>query len=194
METGLHIITDCSGTDSQYNYVGPYLLTRKLLFRSGTRIVNMVSCTMLLEITFSRFLGPWHFANTCLQQYQTGFTLLLRTRCYGRTRTTVNAADPGITLLILLLCISGLIPWSGVFLIRTLSQLDWYLIKTGRKWNRIWITILNSLLNKYIVCAEMIWDGRKTVKNIIRIDLFRFQKVLMYWKENRSIYFEKSTN
>ena len=47
METGLHITVDGMERTVSVNYVGPYLLTRKLLplMGRGTRIVNMVSCT-----------------------------------------------------------------------------------------------------------------------------------------------------
>lgn len=47
METGLHITEDGLERTVSVNYVGPYLLTRKLLplMGAGSRIVNMVSCT-----------------------------------------------------------------------------------------------------------------------------------------------------
>ena len=47
METGLHITDDGFERTVSVNYLGPYLLTRKLLpaLTCGARIVNMVSCT-----------------------------------------------------------------------------------------------------------------------------------------------------
>ena len=47
METGLHITVDGFERTVSVNYVGPYLLTRKLIpaMVRGARIVNMVSCT-----------------------------------------------------------------------------------------------------------------------------------------------------
>ena len=47
METGLHITDDGFERTVSVNYLGPYLLTRKLLpaLTRGARIVNMVSCT-----------------------------------------------------------------------------------------------------------------------------------------------------
>ncbi len=48
METGLSITVDGFERTVSVNYVGPYLLTRKLipLMVRGARIVNMVSCTL----------------------------------------------------------------------------------------------------------------------------------------------------
>ena len=47
METGFSITNDGFERTVSVNYVGPYLLTRKLVptMASGARIVNMVSCT-----------------------------------------------------------------------------------------------------------------------------------------------------
>lgn len=47
METGLHITEDGLERTVSVNYVGHYLLTRKLLplMGKGSRILNMVSCT-----------------------------------------------------------------------------------------------------------------------------------------------------
>ena len=47
METGRHITDDGLERTVSVNYVGHYLLTRKLLplMETGSRIVNMVSCT-----------------------------------------------------------------------------------------------------------------------------------------------------
>ena len=47
METGLHITEDGLERTVSVNYVGHYLLTRKLLplMGEGSRVVNMVSCT-----------------------------------------------------------------------------------------------------------------------------------------------------
>ena len=47
METGLHVTEDGLERTVSVNYVGHYLLSRKLLplMGEGSRIVNMVSCT-----------------------------------------------------------------------------------------------------------------------------------------------------
>lgn len=87
------------------NYVGPYLLTRKLLplMGEGSRIVNMVSCTYAIgTLDFPDFFrkgkkgGFWRipiYSNTKLAL--TLFTIDLSRRVRERG-ITVNAADPGI--------------------------------------------------------------------------------------------------
>ena len=57
METGLHITVDGMERTVSVNYVGPYLLTRKLLplMGRGTRIVNMVSFLVAKE-NFGEYL------------------------------------------------------------------------------------------------------------------------------------------
>lgn len=87
------------------NYVGPYLLTRKLipLMGEGTRVVNMVSCTYSIgKIDFPRFFTHGTskkfrripvYSNTKLALLLFTFELAERLKAKG---VTVNAADPGI--------------------------------------------------------------------------------------------------
>lgn len=105
METGLHITEDKLERTVSVNYVGPYLLTRKLLplMHAGSRIVNMVSCTYAIgRLDFPDFFtrgrrgGFWRipiYSNTKLAL--TLFTLDLAARVRDRG-IVVNAADPGI--------------------------------------------------------------------------------------------------
>lgn len=105
METGLHRTTDGLERTVSVNYVGPYLLTRKLLplMGEGSRIVNMVSCTYAIgSLDFPDFFergrkgGFWRipiYSNTKLAL--TLFTIELSRRVKERG-ITVNAADPGI--------------------------------------------------------------------------------------------------
>ena len=105
METGLHITVDGMERTVSVNYVGPYLLTRKLLplMGRGTRIVNMVSCTYAIGklhfpdfFFFGRKGKFWRipvYSNTKLALLL--FTLELAERVEERG-ITVNAADPGI--------------------------------------------------------------------------------------------------
>lgn len=105
METGLHLTEDGLERTVSVNYVGPYLLTRKLLplLGQGSRIVNMVSCTYAIgHLTFPDFFqrgrkgGFWRipiYSNTKLAL--TLFTLDLAERVRERG-IVVNAADPGI--------------------------------------------------------------------------------------------------
>ena len=105
METGLHITEDGLERTVSVNYVGPYLLTRKLLplMGAGSRIVNMVSCTYAIgKLDFPDFFlrgrkgSFWRipiYSNTKLAL--TLFTLELAARVRERG-IVVNAADPGI--------------------------------------------------------------------------------------------------
>ena len=105
METGLHITVDGMERTVSVNYVGPYLLTRKLLplMGRGTRIVNMVSCTYAIgHLDFPDFFlrgrkgGFWRipiYSNTKLAL--TLFTIDLASRVKHKG-IVVNAADPGI--------------------------------------------------------------------------------------------------
>ena len=105
METGLHITEDGLERTVSVNYVGPYLLTRKLLplLGPGSRVVNMVSCTYAIgRLDFPDFFtrgrkgGFWRipiYSNTKLAL--TLFTLDLAKRVKDRG-IVVNAADPGI--------------------------------------------------------------------------------------------------
>lgn len=86
------------------NYVGPYLLTRKLipLMGRGSRIVNMVSCTYVLGKTDKDFFSNGRkgafrripvYSNTKLALWLFTFRLAGLLKEKG---ITVNAADPGI--------------------------------------------------------------------------------------------------
>lgn len=105
METGLHITNDGLERTVSVNYVGPYLLTRKLLplMGEGSRVVNMVSCTYAIgKLDFPDFFlrgkkgAFWRipiYSNTKLAL--TLFTIDLARRVKDRG-IVVNAADPGI--------------------------------------------------------------------------------------------------
>ncbi|WP_455592068.1 SDR family oxidoreductase [Bacteroides sp.] len=105
METGLHITTDGWERTVSVNYLGHYLLTRKLLplMAAGSRVVNMVSCTYAIgRLDFPDFFlrgrkGEfWRipiYSNTKLALLLFTFELAERVRESG---ITVNAADPGI--------------------------------------------------------------------------------------------------
>ena len=105
METGRHITEDGLERTVSVNYVGHYLLTRKLLplMREGSRIVNMVSCTYAIgRLDFPDFFTKgkkgsfWRipiYSNTKLAL--TLFTIDLANRVRDKG-IVVNAADPGI--------------------------------------------------------------------------------------------------
>lgn len=105
METHRTVTEDGLERTVSVNYVGPYLLTRKLLplMGEGGRIVNMVSCTYAIgTLDFPDFFrkgkkgGFWRipiYSNTKLAL--TLFTIDLSRRVRERG-ITVNAADPGI--------------------------------------------------------------------------------------------------
>lgn len=105
METGLHITEDGLERTVSVNYVGHYLLTRKLLplMGKGSRIVNMVSCTYAIgKLDFPDFFikgkkgSFWRipvYSNTKLAL--TLFTFKLSERLKERG-VVVNATDPGI--------------------------------------------------------------------------------------------------
>lgn len=105
METGRRTTEDGLERTVSVNYVGPYLLTRKLLplMGEGSRIVNMVSCTYAIgRLDFPDFFlkgrrgSFWRipiYSNTKLAL--TLFTIDLARRLQERG-ITVNAADPGI--------------------------------------------------------------------------------------------------
>lgn len=105
METGRHITVDGLERTVSVNYVGPYLLTRKLtpLMQTGSRVVNMVSCTYAIgHLDFPDFFqrgrkgGFWRipvYSNTKLALAL--FTIDLASRLRERG-IVVNAADPGI--------------------------------------------------------------------------------------------------
>lgn len=105
METGRHITVDGLERTVSVNYVGPYLLTRKLtpLMHAGSRVVNMVSCTYAIgHLDFPDFFqrgrkgGFWRipvYSNTKLALALFTIDLAARLRERG---IVVNAADPGI--------------------------------------------------------------------------------------------------
>lgn len=105
METGFHTTSDGFERTVSVNYMGPYLLTRKLvpLMVRGARIVNMVSCTYAIgKLDFPDFFhrgktGNFRrisvYSNTKLALLLFTFELAEQLREKG---ITVNAADPGI--------------------------------------------------------------------------------------------------
>lgn len=105
METARTITEDSLERTVSVNYVGPYLLTRKLLplMGEGSRIVNMVSCTYAIgKLVFPDFFlrgkkgAFWRipiYSNTKLALLLFTFSLAERVKQKG---ITVNAADPGI--------------------------------------------------------------------------------------------------
>ena len=105
METARRTTEDGLERTVSVNYVGPYLLTRKLvpLMGEGSRIVNMVSCTYAIgRLDFPDFFlrgkkgSFWRipiYSNTKLAL--TLFTIDLSKRLKDKG-IVVNAADPGI--------------------------------------------------------------------------------------------------
>ena len=105
LSTGRYITEDGLERTVSVNYVGHYLLTRKLLplMSEGSRIVSMVSCTYAMgSLTFPEFFtlgrkgGFWRipvYANTKLALSL--FTIDLSRRLADRG-IVVNAADPGV--------------------------------------------------------------------------------------------------
>lgn len=105
METGRRQTEDGLERTVSVNYVGPYLLTRRLLplMGKGSRVVNMVSCTYAIgRLDFPDFFFQgkkgsfWRipvYSNTKLAL--TLFTLELAERVKEKG-IVVNAADPGI--------------------------------------------------------------------------------------------------
>lgn len=87
------------------NYLAPYLLTRRLLplMHSGTRIVNMVSCTYAIGKTGLHFFQNgsenrtfWRipiYSNTKYALWMFTYELAQQLKERG---ITVNAADPGV--------------------------------------------------------------------------------------------------
>ncbi|EJX06506.1 short-chain dehydrogenase/reductase SDR [gut metagenome] len=105
METGYHVTEDGFERTVSVNYLGPYLLTRKLIsaMEKGTRVVNMVSCTHAIgRIDLPDFFHRgkkgdfWRipiYSNTKLALLL--FTLELADRLREKG-IMVNAADPGV--------------------------------------------------------------------------------------------------
>ena len=105
METAFHCTEDGYERTVQVNYMGHYLLTRKLLplMGEGSRIVNMVSCTYAIgKLDFPDFFyrgrkgAFWRipvYSNTKLALMLFTIDLAERVRDKG---IVVNAADPGI--------------------------------------------------------------------------------------------------
>lgn len=105
METGFFTTTEGFERTVSVNYVGPYLLTRRLIpaMLHGARIVNMVSCTY----TLGRIDLPDFFHRGKIGKFRripvyinTKLALLLFTfelsQYLQEKGITVNAADPGI--------------------------------------------------------------------------------------------------
>ena len=96
METGFHTTSEGFERTVSVNYIGPYLLTRKLipLMVRGARIVNMVSCTYAIgKLDFPDFFHRGEngnvLENICLQQHEAGFIVV-----HFRTfRTTSGEGD-----------------------------------------------------------------------------------------------------
>lgn len=105
METERRVTEDGLERTVSVNYVGPYLLTRKLLplMGVGSRIVNMVSCTYAIgRLEFPDFFLHgrkgrfWRipiYSNTKLALTLFTIDLANQTKDHG---IVVNAADPGI--------------------------------------------------------------------------------------------------
>lgn len=105
METGFSVTGDGFERTVSVNYIGPYLLTRKLIpaMVRGARIVNMVSCTYAIgRLDFPDFFhrgktGNFRripvYSNTKLALLLFTFELAEQLREKG---IMVNAADPGI--------------------------------------------------------------------------------------------------
>ncbi len=105
METRRVMTEDGLERTVSVNYVGPYLLTRKLLplMGKGSRVVNMVSCTYAIgTLDFPDFFRKgrkgdfWRipiYSNTKLALTLFTIDLSRRVREQG---IVVNAADPGI--------------------------------------------------------------------------------------------------
>lgn len=105
LETGYHPTADGLERTVSVNYVGAYLLTRKLLpaMREGSRIVCMVSCTYAIgQLDFPEFFTHgrkgsfWRipiYSNTKLALLLFALKLSELVRDRG---ITVNAADPGV--------------------------------------------------------------------------------------------------
>ena len=105
METERRITVDGLERTVSVNYVGPYLLTRKLLplMGEGTRVVNMVSCTFAIgRLDFPDFFLRGNIGRNCLIPISSNtklaltlFTIELAERVKDKG-IVVNAADPGI--------------------------------------------------------------------------------------------------
>ena len=105
METQRNITVDGIERTVSVNYVGPYLLTRKLLplMGEGSRVINMVSCTYAI----GRLDFPYFFEQGCKGSFwripiysNTKFALTLFTLHLAdlvkEQGIVVNCADPGI--------------------------------------------------------------------------------------------------
>ena len=105
METGRHYTVDDLERTVAVNYVGPYLLTRKLLplMGQGTRIVNMASCSYFIgKIQFPEFFteGRRGFFQRILVYSNSKMAVTMFTQELARRikdqGITVNSADPGV--------------------------------------------------------------------------------------------------
>lgn len=116
METGFSITNDGFERTVSVNYVGPYLLTRKLVptMASGARIVNMVSCTYAIgRLDFPDFFhrgkretfGEYLFIVT--QNWLCYYLLSNYPNNFGRKESPSMLPIRELSLLISSRCISG---------------------------------------------------------------------------------------
>lgn len=104
LTTSIRKTEDGLDTIVSVNYVGPYLLTRKLfpLMERNTRIINTVSCTYAIgqiEPGFFENGKSGHFSRIPVYGNTKLALLLFTQELAGRVKEkgiTVNAADPGI--------------------------------------------------------------------------------------------------
>ena len=107
METGRRLTEDGLERTVSVNYVGPYLLTRKLLplMEEGSRVVNMVSCTYAIgRLDFPAFFlrgkkGSFFrpFIRTPRQGAATAIGLLLDEEA-GKRTGTLNVSGRAVRL------------------------------------------------------------------------------------------------
>lgn len=117
METGFHVTADGFERTVSVNYVGPYLLTRKLVpaMVRGARIVNMVSCTYAIgHIDLPTFsIGErWEsFGESLSTVIRNWLYYCLPSNWLNSSVTRASLSmrlTRGLFLQILLLCINGL--------------------------------------------------------------------------------------
>ena len=113
METGFSITNDGFERTVSVNYVGPYLLTRKLVptMASGARIVNMVSCTYAIgRLDFPDFFHrgkTGNFWRIVTQNWLCYYLLSNYPNNFGRKESPSMLLIRELSLLISSRCISG---------------------------------------------------------------------------------------
>ena len=116
METGFSITNDGFERTVSVNYVGPYLLTRKLVptMASGARIVNMVSCTYAIgRLDFPDFFHRgktgnfWRIPVYSTQNWLCYYLLSNYPSNFGRKESPSMLPIRELSLLISSRCISG---------------------------------------------------------------------------------------